>query len=436
MAPRRRRGGIRPLANQVQHFLQLQGLYHSEISAAFGQIRSGRHTNKRLPRIIAYAIRQEKFVSTLRLTDSMDDTALRQVLYQGLSFYVSDAPWPEQVAYVAHRLLRSTTKVSAQTQLCVVEAKKLDAAADREAAQRRIVQRARLTRSARPSQLELLRDVGWDSAAVWLNRQPFAISSRNSDNRVQRRAQFSPQEVEAPNLPRVNFRTSSTINKVKNSPRLYEADALPEQSSPTGDIKSGALVLFNEDLFAKLKASLKHPRIRIISADTYFLAESLSVHERWLLAFPNPLWILSTLVIDEAELLTREKGLVINLWYRSNLVDRVNLRLPDRRQKILLHTDLQRALGFILLYVFSGNLRLKKSSDEAGFAIAKASAKTHFHITSIYRIMTAGKFAEMAVHAGFAGTLQSFDLPQQEIRGYLRRRNGNVHRVRPHRKGV
>lgn len=123
MAPRRRRGGIRPLANQVQHFLQLQGLYHSEISAAFGQIRSGRHTNKRLPRIIAYAIRQEKFVSTLRLTDSMDDTALRQVLYQGLSFYVSDAPWPEQVAYVAHRLLRSTTKVSAQTQLCVGEAK-------------------------------------------------------------------------------------------------------------------------------------------------------------------------------------------------------------------------------------------------------------------------------------------------------------------------
>lgn len=436
MSSHRQRGrNPHPLVVRTEHFLAARRLYRAEVKEMFNQIRGRPDVVERLPHLLAYAMHQPEFLPTLQLADSMMDRAFQKVLYRGLSFYVRDSPWQDQVDFVAHRLLPAKANMPVPTRRILAEAKRLDSAADRSRAQHRVVQRARLTQSARPFQLAFLNDVGWTAATIWLKRQPYAVSQRRQDSGEPRRARLSSEEIKALKLPRLNLKSRTAASKTKPTTQEESASSTIHRSTSTVRPGAGALVVFDEDLVIKLAASLKQPQIRIVNADTYFLAESLSIHERWLLAFPTATRVTSSLVVDEAEVLIREKGLVVNLWYRSQIVDRVNLQLPPRRHNIALSTKNQRAVSFLLLYVFSNNRRLKKSTTEGDLEFAAARTKAHFRISSIYRITTATTFAEMAAHAGFAVASRSVDLPQHEVRGYLRMRNGEVHRVRPHRKG-
>lgn len=426
---------VSPLGPNTVSFLRSRGLMRPEVERMYSEIRTQSNLEKRLPRLVAYAMHQVHFLPTLHIAERMDDAALRKVLLRGLTFFAANGPWPEQVDFCARRLLGSKGSWPAQTRRLIAEAKTLKPKSDQIDVQRRLVQQARLTKETRPFQLAFLYDLGWGTGAAWLERQPYAKSKRGNVSYSPHRASYTPDEIKALRLPRLNIsgRLSTRKRKLKTSKDVVQQ--APKTALAPTHAAGGALVAFKPELFTKIQNNLKDSGIRVLNADTYFLAESLSVHERWMLAFPTDLQITPDLAADTATVVTQEKGLVIELWYRSNFVDRVNLVRSDRSQRVTLRTELHQAIGFILLYIFSNMNRLSKSTDDLDLELAKRRSTNGFPITSAYRINKAPKFVTMKAHASFDSTTQHSSLSQHEVRGHLRKRNGQIYRVRPHRRG-
>lgn len=424
---------VSPLGSNTVSFLRSRGLMRPEVERMYSEIRTQSNLEQRLPRLVAYAMHQVHFSPTLQIAERMDDSALRKVLLRGLTLFAADGPWPEQVDFYAHRLLGSKGSWPAQTRKLIAEAKMLRSKSDQVDMQRRLVQQARLTKDARPFQLALLYDLGWSIGAAWLERQPHAKSNRDKVSTSPRRASYTPDEIKALRLPRLNITGRSSTRKRKSKTSKEVGPQAPKTALAPTHAAGGALVAFSPELFTKIQNNLKDSGIRVLGADTYFLAESLSVHERWMLAFPTDLEITPDLTVDTATMVTQKKGLVIELWYRSDFVDRVNLVRSDRSQRVTLRTELHQAIGFILLYIFSNMNRLLKSTDDLD--LAKRRSTNSFPITSAYRIIKAPKFATMKAHASFDSTTQHSSLTQHEVRGHLRKRNGQIYRVRPHRRG-
>lgn len=426
---------VSSLGSNTVSFLRSRGLMRPEVERMYSEIRTQSNLENRLPRLVAYAMHQVQFLPTLQLAERLDNATLRKVLLRGLTFFAADGPWPEQVDFYAHRLLGSKGSRPTQTRKLIAEAKTLRLRSDQNDVQRRLVQQARLTKDARPFQLALLYDLGWSTGAAWLERQPYATSKRDNMSYEPHRTSYTPDEIKALRLPRLNIagRSSTRISKAKISKAVGQQ--APKTALAPTHAAGGALVAFKPELFTKIQNDLKNSGIRVLSADTYFLAESLSVHERWMLAFPTDLQITPELAVDTATVVTKEKGLVIELWYRSNFVDRVNLVRSDRSQRVTLRTELHQAIGFILLYIFSNMNRLSKSTDDFDLELAKRRSTNGFPITSAYRINKAPKFTTMQAHASFDSTTQHSSLSQHEVRGHLRKRNGQIYHVRPHRRG-
>lgn len=426
---------VSPLGSNAVSFLRSRGLMRPEVERMYFQIHTESNLEKRLPHLVAYAMHQEEFLPTLHIADRMDDAALRKVLLRGLTFFAADGPWPEQVDFYAHRLLESQRSWPAQTRKLISEAKMLELKPDRIGVQRRLVQQARLTKDARPFQMAFLHDLGWGPGANWLERQPYAKSNRGRARYSPHRASYTPDEIKALKLPRLNVTAKLPARSERQKSRKDIERLGPKRTLASTHAAGGALVAFKPELFTKIQNNLKDSRIRVLSADTYFLAESLSVHERWMLVFPTDLQIAPGLVVDTATVVTQEKGLVIELWHHSNFVERVNLVKSDRSQHVALRTERHQAISFILLYIFSNMNQLSKSTADIDLELASLRSTNNFSITSAYRINKATKFVTMQAHASFDSTAQHSPPSQHEVRGHLRKRNGQIYRVQPHRRG-
>lgn len=395
----------------------------------------------RLPRLVAYALHQEKLYPTLRAAESLGNSRVQKVLLRGITLFARESPWEEQVDFVVNRLLPLSEFSSRQTESLVSESKILRSDSERAPARKRIAQRARLTRKARPYQLAVLRDIGWVDTAEWLNGQPYAASSHAR--------RYSPSEIKALNLPKIDGDSASRKKRKRPSQDKASTSALPISSQqipePTANETTlhplrarslgGALVVFDTNIFENLKRRLEISNWRVISADTYFLAEALSVHQRWVVRFPGSIRISSGTVIDQLEVRVQPKGLVIDLWNKSAEIDRVNFQRSLLRSKIEIPTDTKQGIGLILLYIFNKNRKLKKSTLADDVAVTDRISPENFQISSVYRVKTASSLADIGVHSKVSGNSNHLSSELHDVRGHNRRVRGVDYRVRAHRRG-
>lgn len=409
----------------------------------------------RLPCLVSYALHQDSFYSAFRAAELIENSRVKKALIRGFTLYASESPWPDQVDFVAYRLLTDAGARSAQTRRLVARTKQLTSEHERAEARRRIVQRARLTEQARPYQLAVLKDIGWSDSAQWLGRQPFAASGDV------RRPTYTPEEIRALKLPKVAGDSAGKSRSKRPRPVAPVSRPKPEQMSAPNDgivgephgaleasqpveppvyslpaqLSGGALVVFDDFIFANLKRRLEVSGWRVVSADTYFLAEALSVHQRWMIKFPAKIRITSGLVVEAMEVRVQPKGLVIDLWRSSGAIDRVNFQRSLLRSQMQIPDDVKQGVGLILLYIFNGSRRLKKSTSKADVQISETISDRHFPISSVYRIRTASSLSDIGIHARVLGAGNHETSKPHDVRGHTRRVRGTEYQVRAHRRG-
>lgn len=397
----------------------------------------------RLPRLVAYALHQEKLYPALRAAESLGNSRVQKVLLRGITLFARESPWAEQVDFVANRLLPLSESSSRQTETLISASKILRSDSERAPARKRIVQRARLTRKSRPYQLAVLRDIGWLDTAEWLNGQPYAASIHA------RSPNYSPSEIKALNLPKIGADLDSRKKRKKPLQNTSGNSAVPTVGQQVPDTSTnettlpplnarllgGALVVFDTNIFENLKRRLEISNWRVISADTYFLAEALSVHQRWVVRFPGSIRISSGSVIDQLKVRVQPKGLVVGLWNKSREVDRVNFQRSLLRSKVEIPNDIKQGIGLILLYIFNKNRKLKKSTLADDAAVAHKISAEHFQISSVYRVKTASSLTDIGAHSKMSGTSNHLGSERHDVRGHNRRVRGVDYRVRAHRRG-
>src|SRR5699024_5174446 len=173
---------------------------------------------------------------------------------------------------------------NAQIHELILKAKTCPPGEKRTEVQKSIIRKARRTQQARPFQIAVLRDVGWHSTAQWLQEQPYAVSNG------QGRPLYSPDQIKALNLPRVDERPTKKTNKSQSRSAIEKATLSGSTSAEQPDVSprpatvaatapaaleaGGALVVFDESIFTNVKRRVETSSWRVISADTYFLAEA------------------------------------------------------------------------------------------------------------------------------------------------------------------
>ncbi|SMX73518.1 hypothetical protein BANT918_00896 [Brevibacterium antiquum CNRZ 918] len=433
----------RHLHSSVESFLSHHGLLIPQVKAMSVDIKHRPDLELRLPRLVAYALHQEKLYPTLRAAESLGNSRVQKVLLRGITLFAREAPWADQVDFVVNRLLPLSESSSRQTETLISASKILKSDSERSPARKRIVQRARLTKKSRPYQLAVLRDIGWLDTAEWLNGQPYAASTHAS------RPSYSPSEIKALNLPKIDGDSASRKkrkrppqNKLSSSPAPTNRQQIPEPTANETTLPplrarslGGALVVFDTNIFDNLKRRLEISNWRVISADTYFLAEALSVHQRWVVRFSGSIRISSGTVIDQLEVRVQPKGLVVDLWNKSAEVDRVNFQRSLLRSKIEIPTDTKQGIGLILLYIFNKNRKLKKSILADDVAVAHQFSAELFQISSVYRVKTPSSLADIGVHSKVSENSDRLGSERHDVRGHNRRVGGVDYRVRAHRRG-
>lgn len=400
----------------------------------------------RLPRLVAYALHHDQFFRTLHAADRLVPGEVRKVLLKGLTLYAKESPWPDQVDFVVKRLLGLDSPSNAQIRELMLRAKTCPPGEQRADLQKSIIRKARMTSNARPFQLAVLRDVGWNATADWLKSQPYA-SARGRGVPL-----YTPDQIKTLNLPRIDERPKTKRNKSRG--RLTAEKSMPDRSATAGQPEpavrqttiplpapaileaGGALVVFDESIFANIKHRVETMSWRVISADTYFLAEALSVHQRWVIRFPARLRISSSAVVDRIEIRVQQKGLVADLCLNSTIVDRINFQRSLVRSQTPFPDGLKQSVGLILLYIFNSNRKLKKSSSAEDLSLALEVSADHFSITSVYRVKTASSMADIGAHSRVRGNSSHSEPSRHDVRGHTRRVRGVTYRVRAHQRGI
>ena len=409
-------------------------------------IRSRPDLIERLPRLIAYALHQDQFFPTLNAAEGLVSNNLKKVLLKGLTLYARESPWPDQVDFVVKRLLPPDIMRDPKIKALITRAKACPPDSSRAEMQRALVRKARLTEQARAFQIAVLKDIGWAETARWLGGQPFAAS------RGQSRPIYSPDEIKALRLPRLDGSSRDPKRKKKSSPVTRKpgtVESVATQKTAATDSNAtaplpapmilesgGALVTFDANIFANIRHRIENSTWRVISADTYFLAEALSVHQRWVIAFPGPIRVSTSLVIDRIEIRVQPKGLVADMTSNGRFVERINFQRSLIRTHSPIPDGAKQSIGLILLYIFNANRKLRKSNTVEDLLLADEVATQHFPISSVYRVKTASSMADIGAHSRVRGNSNQSDSKRHDVRGHTRRVRGVDYQVKAHQRGT
>lgn len=429
----------------VTSFLDYRGLFRPQVREMAADIRYRTDLVDCLPRLVAYALHHDQFFPTLRAAEEIGSSEAKKVVLKGLTLYARESPWPDQVDFVARRLLGFDSLSNPQVRELTLKAKICPLGEDRAVAQKALIRKARLTQQARAFQLAVLRDVGWRETSQWLEGLPYAASKGRGQ------PLYSPNQIKALNLPRIDDRPSQ---KRKKNSRLTaekttttaaaptrQQDAAARHAAapspaPTTRESGGALVIFDDSIFANIRRRVEAGSWRVISADTYFLAEALSVHQRWIIKFPARLRVSTSAVVDSIEIRVQEKGLVADLRLDSRIIDRINFQRSLIRSQTPIPEGLKQSVGLILLYIFNASRKLKKSRSAEDLSLASAVSSAHFAISSVYRIKMASSMADIGVHSRIRTNSPHAESKRHDVRGHTRRVRGVDYRVRAHQRGV
>lgn len=435
----KREGNHQHLFASVTTFLEHRGLFRPQVKRMAADIRHRADLVDRLPRLVAYALHHDQFFRTLKEAEELKSPEAKKVVLKGLTLYARESPWPDQVDFVARRLLGFNSPAIPQVQAVMRQAKVCTPGERRVDAQKALVRKARLTKQARPFQLAVLRGVGWKETSQWLERLPYAASKGRGQSL------YSPDQIKALNLPRIDERSSpkrkknnrltteKTVMSTAVPARRQEPESPPP--APAARESGGALVVFDDSIFANIKHRVETGSWRVISADTYFLAEALSVHQRWIIRFPERVRVSTSTVVDSIRIRVQEKGLVADLWLGSAIVDRINFQRSLVRSQTPIPAGPKQSVGLILLYIFNSNRKLKKSSSAEDLSLALEVSSSRFAVSSVYRVKTASTMADIGIHSRVRGNSSISESKRHDVRGHIRRVRGVDYRVKAHQRG-